>query len=147
MVGHSPVFQILLQIEIRMSVVASPPAWTNSAGMLSTPAGFPIFSALTAVASRRIGWCFSSRICVQSSSIGSQRSEQYSVHQLRISFSSMRHFSDLSCMVVDLPCFSVARSLTSWYICYSFWGMLPHPGTDPVSKSLLPSLSLSWSFF
>ena len=41
MVGHSLVFQILLQIEVRMSIMASPPAWTNSAGMLSTPADFP----------------------------------------------------------------------------------------------------------
>ena len=51
MVGHSPVFQILLQIEVRMSIMASPPTpptWTNSAGMLSTPADFPIFSAFTA---------------------------------------------------------------------------------------------------
>ena len=48
MVGHSPVFQILLQIVVRMSVMASAPSWTNSAGMLSTPADFPIFSALTA---------------------------------------------------------------------------------------------------
>ena len=56
MVGHSPVFQILLQIADRMSVMASFPAWTNSAGMLSTPADFPIFSALTAAStsSRRI---------------------------------------------------------------------------------------------
>ena len=63
-VGHSPVFQILLQIEVRMSTMASPPAWTNSAGMLSTPADFPIFSALAAAytSSRRIGWCFSSGI-------------------------------------------------------------------------------------
>ena len=39
--------------------MASPPAWTNSAGMLFTPADFPIFSALTAAStsSRRIGWC------------------------------------------------------------------------------------------
>ena len=36
MVGHSPVFKILLQIEIRMSVMASPPAWTNSSSVLST---------------------------------------------------------------------------------------------------------------
>ena len=36
MVGHSPVFQILLHIAVRMSIMASPPAWTNSAGMLST---------------------------------------------------------------------------------------------------------------
>ena len=57
MVGHSPVFQILLQIEVRKSIMASPPAWTNSAGMLFTPADFPIFSALTAasISSRRIG--------------------------------------------------------------------------------------------
>ena len=34
MVGHSPV---------RMSIMASPPAWTNSAGMLYMPADFPIF--------------------------------------------------------------------------------------------------------
>ena len=57
MVGHSPVFQILLQIEVRMSIMASASAWTNSAGMLSTPADFPIFSDLTdaSTSSRRIG--------------------------------------------------------------------------------------------
>ena len=57
MVGHSPVLRILLQIAVRMSIMASPPAWTNSAGMLSMPADFPIFSALTAAStsSRRIG--------------------------------------------------------------------------------------------
>ena len=56
MVGHSPVFQILLQTEVRMSIMASP-AWTNSAGMLSMSADFPIFSALTAdsTSSRRKG--------------------------------------------------------------------------------------------
>ena len=57
MVGHSPVLQILLQIAVKMSIMASPSAWTNSAGMLSMPADFPIFSTLTAAstASRRIG--------------------------------------------------------------------------------------------
>ena len=37
--------------------MASPPAWTNSAVMLSTPADFPIFSVLTAAStsSRKIG--------------------------------------------------------------------------------------------
>ena len=57
MIGHSPVFQIVLQIAVRMSVMASPPAWTNSAGMLTMPADFPIFSALTAAStsSPRIG--------------------------------------------------------------------------------------------
>ena len=50
MLGHSLVFQILLlQFVVRMSIMASPPALTNSVGMLSTPDDFPIFSALTAV--------------------------------------------------------------------------------------------------
>ena len=40
-VGHSPVFKILLQTEVR----TSPPALTNSADMLSTPADFTIFNA------------------------------------------------------------------------------------------------------
>ena len=40
---------------------------------------------------------------------------KYSVHLLRISFSSVRHFPDLSWIVVGLPCFSAVRSFTSWY--------------------------------
>ena len=55
MVGHSPVFQILLQIAVRMSIMASPPAWTNSAGMLFTPADVPIFSVLTAASTASRG--------------------------------------------------------------------------------------------
>ena len=76
MVGHSSVFQILLQIVVRMSIMGFPPAWTNSAGMLSTLADFPIFSALTAAftSSHRIGWCSSSGICGQSSTIGPHQS-------------------------------------------------------------------------
>ena len=52
-----PVFKILLQIDVRMSVMASRPAGTNSAGMLSTPADLPLFSASTAAStsSLRIG--------------------------------------------------------------------------------------------
>ena len=71
-VGHSPVFQILLHIEVRMSIMAFPPVWTNSSSMLSMPAEFPIFSALTAssTSSRRIGWYSSSCICGQSNSRG-----------------------------------------------------------------------------
>ena len=42
-------------------------------------------------------------------------SEQYSVHLLRICCSSVRHFPDLFWIVVDLPCFSEVRSITSWY--------------------------------
>ena len=49
--------KILLQIAVRMSIMASPPAWTNCAGMFSMPVDFPIFSALTiaSTSSRRIG--------------------------------------------------------------------------------------------
>ena len=39
-VGHSPVCQILLQIVVRAVITSSSPAWTSSAGMLSTPADF-----------------------------------------------------------------------------------------------------------
>ena len=65
MVGHYPVFQILLHIVVRMSIMASPPAWTNSAGMLSTPADFPVFCALTAASTSASG------ICGKLSTIGS----------------------------------------------------------------------------
>ena len=41
--------------------------------------------------------------------------EQYSVHLLRISCSSVTHFPDLPWIVEDLPCFSEVRSFTSWY--------------------------------
>ena len=43
-VGHSPVLQILLQIPVKTSIMVSTPAWTSSAGILSTPADFPFFS-------------------------------------------------------------------------------------------------------
>ena len=51
MVGQSPVFQILLQIEVWMSSKA------NSLGVLPTPSDFPIFGALIAAStsSRRTG--------------------------------------------------------------------------------------------
>ena len=39
-VGYSPVCQILWQIVVRAVSTFSPPAWTSSAGMLSTPADF-----------------------------------------------------------------------------------------------------------
>ena len=40
-----------------LSIMASPPAWTNSAGILSIPADFPSFSVLIAAStfSRIIG--------------------------------------------------------------------------------------------
>ena len=41
MVGHSSVFQIVLQIGVRMSIMSSPPTLINPAGMLYTPAHIP----------------------------------------------------------------------------------------------------------
>ena len=43
-VGHSLVCKILFQIVVRAMITFSPPAWTSSAGMLSTPADFPFFN-------------------------------------------------------------------------------------------------------
>ena len=52
-VGHSPVCQILLQIVVRAVITSSPPAWTSSAGMFSTPADFPFFSDCSSIVTRR----------------------------------------------------------------------------------------------
>ena len=49
-VGHSPVFRFLSQIEVRSVITSSSPAWTSSAGMLSTPVDFPFFNDCTAAA-------------------------------------------------------------------------------------------------
>ena len=63
-VGLSPVCQILFQIVVRAVITSSPPAWTSSAGMLSTPADFRFFSDCIAASTslRRMGW--SSSVCV-----------------------------------------------------------------------------------
>ena len=59
-VGHPPVCKILLQIVVSYVVVitSSPPAWTSSVGMLSTPADSPFFNDCTAAStsSWRMGW-------------------------------------------------------------------------------------------
>ena len=57
-VGHSPVCKILLQIVVRVVITSSPPVWTSSVGMLSTPADFPFFSDCTAASTslQRMGW-------------------------------------------------------------------------------------------
>ena len=107
-VSHSPVCQILLQIVVRAAITSSPPAWTSSAGMLSTPADFPFFSDCTAASTslRRMGWSSSVSVWVQFGTDGSplalwlNSSVQYSVHRLSISHSSVRHFPELSWTVV-----------------------------------------------
>ena len=68
MVGHSPVFHILLQIEVSVLIIFS-----YSAGMLSTPGDFFIFSSLNtdSISSHRLGRYSLPGVCGQSSSIGS----------------------------------------------------------------------------
>ena len=57
-VGHFPVCQILLQIVVIAVITSSPPAWTSSAGMLSTPSDFSFFNDCTVASTflRRMGW-------------------------------------------------------------------------------------------
>ena len=71
-------------------------------------------------------------------------SEQYSVCLLRMSYSSVRHFRDLSWIVDDLPCFSEVRAFTSWYallLLLSF-SKFQSPRTVHLSSPLLLSLLL-----
>ena len=96
-VGHSPVCQILLQTVVRAVITSSPPAWTSSAGMLSTPADFLYFSDCTAASTslQRMGWSSSVSVWVQFSTDGSPpalwlySSEQYSVHLAQTASSKM----------------------------------------------------------
>ena len=71
--GHSPVCQILLQIVVRVVITSSPPAWTRSARMLSTPANFPFFNDCTAASAtlQRMGWPSSVSVWGQFSTDGS----------------------------------------------------------------------------
>ena len=121
-VGHSPVCQILLQIVVSASIMASPPA---STGKISAPADFPFFCDSTAAStfSQRMG---SLSVLDDGGTFSISRSpvvlwlynpEQYSVHLFSLSRSSVRQFPSLSWMVVALPCFVLVRSFTSWYAC------------------------------
>ena len=104
-------------------ITSSPPAWTSSAGMLSTPADFPFFNDCTAASTslRRMGWSAYVSVWVQFSTDGSPlalwlySSEQYSVHRFSMCRSSVRHFPKRSWTVVAFPCFTVVKSFTSWY--------------------------------
>ena len=71
--GHSPVGQIFLQTVVSAVITAAPPVWTSSAGMLSTPAGFPFSNYRIAVSTclRRMEWSFSVSVWGQFSPDGS----------------------------------------------------------------------------
>ena len=119
-VFHTPSCQILLQIVLRAVITSSPPAWTSSAGMLSTPADFLYVSGCTAASTslQRMGWSSSVSVWVQFITDGSPlalwlySSEQYSVHRFSICRSSVRHFPERSWTVVTFPCFTVVKSLS-----------------------------------
>ena len=114
-VGHSPVCQMLLQIVLRAVITSSPPAWTSSAGMLSTTAVFPFFGDCTAAFTslRKMGWSSSVSVWGPSSIDGFPlalwlySSMRHSVHRFSISRSSVRHLTELSWTVVAFPCFTV----------------------------------------
>ena len=127
-VGHSPVCQILLQIVVRAVITSSPPAWTSSAGMLSTPADFPFFNVCTAASTslRRMGWSSSVSVWVQFNTDGSPlalwlyNSEQYSVHRSSICRSSVRHFPERSWTVVtfsNLVSYGACGGSTTFSFC------------------------------
>ena len=115
--------QILLQIVMRVVITTSPPAWTSSAGMLLTAANFPFFTNYAAASTSlwRMGWLSSVSVLGQFSTNGSPlalwlySSLQYSVHQFSISRSPLRHLPEWSWTVVDFPCFTMVKSITSWY--------------------------------
>ena len=116
-VGHSPVFQILLQIATRASIYYI----VILIGLILLVC-YPlqpdifIFDALTAAitSSHRIEWCSSSVIRGQSSTFGSPpASEQYCGHVLLLE--TLLLLVLYGCRFVLLLSFSVVRSLTSWY--------------------------------
>ena len=119
-VGHSPVCQILLQIVVRAVITPSPPAWTSSAAMLSTPAYFPFFNDCTAASTsvRRMGWSSSVSVLGQSSTDGSPlalwlySSVQYSVDRFSISRSFCEAFS---WAILDSSSFSLLHSGQVFY--------------------------------
>ena len=102
--------------------MVSPPVWTSSAGILSTPADFPFFSDATALStsSRRIGCRYSSGGWLQSSTalspwpswLYSSEVHVYYVHLLRISFFSKTFPRPV---------------LDSWGSFLFLWGLDPSP--------------------
>ena len=113
-VGHSPVCQLLFQIVVRAVITSSWPAWTSSAGMMSTPADFSFFNVYTAESASVSVW---GQFTTDESPLALwlYSSEQYSVHRFNMSCSSVRHFPERSWIVVALPCFTVVKYFTSWW--------------------------------
>ena len=64
---------LLSQIVVRAVITSSPPAWTSSAGMSSTPADFPFFNNCSAASTslQRMGWSSSVGVWRQFSTDGS----------------------------------------------------------------------------
>ena len=109
------------QIFVRAVIASSPPTWTISARMFLAPADFPFFNDCTAASTslRSMGWSSAVSVWEQFSIDGFAllfySSGQYSVHRFSISRSSVRHFPELSWIVVAFPCLTVVKSFASWY--------------------------------
>ena len=124
-VGHSSACQILLQIVVRVVITSSPPAWTSYAWMSSIPADFPFFNDCTAAPLLCEGWgghplCLSGYSsvlmdlhwpcgCTAQSSI-------LSISLVSVALLLGIFLNDLQfATVVTFPCFTVVKSITSWY--------------------------------
>ena len=142
---------------MRAVITSSPPAWTSSAGMLSTPVDFSIFSDCTAASTsfRRMGWSSFMSVWGQSSNDGSplvlwlHSSVQCSVHRFSMSRSSVRRFPQPSWTVVAFPCFTVVKSFKNWYtlLLLFFLRFLQSHYTVLLSNFLLKFSCTSWRVF
>ena len=116
-VGYSPVSQILLQIVVRAVISASPPAWTRSAGMLSTPADFPFFNDCTTafISVRRMGWSSSVSVCGQFITDWSPLVLWFYSSSVQYLSFFYKAFSWAISGSISFPFFHSSQSFTSWY--------------------------------
>ena len=63
LVGNYPVSQILLQMIVRVEIMASPPFFINSAGILSSPGDFPLSDISLLLPLPLLGWGMCRRWC------------------------------------------------------------------------------------
>ena len=63
LIVHSRVSQILLHMIVRVEIMASPPLFINSAGMLSSPGDFPLSDISLLLPLPLLGWGICRRWC------------------------------------------------------------------------------------
>ena len=121
-VGHSPVCEILLQIVVRAVITSSPPAWTSSAGMLSTPADF-LFSVIALQPQLLCEEWGGHPLCLSGDSPVlmdfhwpcncTSQCSILSIGSVSLVLLWGIFLNDLG--VVAFPCFTVVKSFTRWY--------------------------------